>query len=337
MEAMDIILAASRDLSYSILNHPVYSVFGCFVLSVCLVRFYCRLTVGICDSEQDMQGKTVLITGASAGIGKTAAKDLARRNARVILACRNVEKAKRVADEIISSTGNSNVVVKHLDLSSFDSVRKCAEDVLRTEEKLHVLINNAGTYVQNREITEDGCEKVLQSNHLGHFLLTLLLLDSLKKSSPSRIINVSSGAYTMGKLNVDDMIGKNCNSGMELYSRSKLANVLFTRELATKLSNSGVTVNALHPGVVKTDIMQSVNGIFAILTIILMLITGKSCEEGAQTTIFLAIHPNVEKTTGKYFADCKEEKLKDNALDESLAKKLFEASEKIVGMSYHRT
>jgi len=332
MGAMDIFLAATRDLSYSVLNHPIYSAIGCFAVSLLLLNFYCRLTCGMCDSEQDMQGKTVLITGGSAGIGKATAKDLARRNARVILACRNIEKALKVAKEISASTSNENVIVIHLELTSFDSVRKCAQHVLETEESLHVLINNAGIYSSKRELTEDGCEKVMQANHLGHFLLTLLLLDLLKKSAPSRIINVSSKAYESGKIDLTDMTSKASKGFLDLYSRSKLANILFTKELASRLSNTGVTVNALHPGAVKTDIMQSGSFLLGRFIRILMLVVGKSMEEGAQTSIYLAVHPEVEKITGKYFADCKEDSLKEIATDKTLAKLFFEESEKLVGL-----
>lgn len=338
MEAMEIFLAAFRDVSYVIVNHPLYSAIGCILLSLGLLRFYCRLTIGRCNSDQDMTGKTVLITGGTAGIGKAAAEDLARRNARVILACRNLEKAKRVADEIISSTGNKNVAIKHLDLSSLKTVKKCAEVVLKTEEELHVLINNAGSFVSDTKTTEDGYEGILQSNHLGHFLLTLLLLDLLKKSAPSRIINVSSAGYRLGKLDVNDMEGKKCSSNMDRYGRSKQANILFTIDLASRLENSGVTVNSLHPGVVKTDIIPSgsitLEGCF---TRGLMWLVGKSCEEGAQTTIYLAVHPDVGKTTGKYFSDCREQSIIPKMYDRKLAKELFEVSEKMVGSFLERT
>lgn len=333
---MEIFLAAARDLSYIpylVVNHPFYSSVGCFLLIVGLLRFYCRLTVGICDSDEDMAGKTVLITGGSAGIGKATAEDMARRNARVILACRNLKKARHVADEIISKTGNKDVIVVHLDLSSFETVRKCAENVLKTEKKLHVLINNAGVYDEVKSLSEDGNEYILQSNHFGHFLLTILLLDLLKKSAPSRIINVASGAYKMAKLDVNDLAGKNCKFQIDRYGRSKLANILFTKELASRLLNTGVTVNALHPGMVKTEITSKTFGFFPLITKMLMKVVAKSCDEGAQTSIYLAVHPNLAKTTGKYFSDCREEKVVGQASDKQLAKQFFEMSEKIVGIS----
>ncbi|GFY53341.1 hypothetical protein TNIN_210601 [Trichonephila inaurata madagascariensis] len=156
MEAMDIFLATTKEISYLIMNHPFYSAIGGIICFVSLLTFYCRLTLGICDCDIDLIGKTVLITGASAGIGKATAYDLARRKARVILACRNIAKAEKVAKDIRSSTGNESVVVRHLDLCSFESVRKCAKEILETEEKLHILINNAG-------ITDLGKERKSQT------------------------------------------------------------------------------------------------------------------------------------------------------------------------------
>ncbi|GIY55187.1 hypothetical protein CEXT_373191 [Caerostris extrusa] len=345
MEAMDICIATIKEISYLVINHPIYSSIGVVVCVFSLLKFYCRLTLGVCDCDAELSGKTVLITGASDGIGKAAAMDLARRKARVLLACRNKGKAERVAQEIRSATGNDNVVVKILDLCSFESVRRCARDVLDTEQKLHVLINNAGiTGIgrNRREYTEDGCEKVMQSNHLGHFLLTALLLDLLKKSAPSRIINVSSDAYTFEKLDLNDMRNENVHSDIALYANSKLANILFTKELAHRLSGTGLTVNALHPGCVETNIMDGSEGVFATMTKILFATIAKklemdimvTVEEGAQTTIHVSVDPRLERTTGKYFSDCKEVKLKGSANDRTLAKRLFEISEKIVGESY---
>ncbi|GFT00687.1 hypothetical protein NPIL_303771 [Nephila pilipes] len=339
MEAMDIFLATTKEISYLIMNHPFYSAVGGFICFVSLLTFYCRLTLGICDCDQDLIGKTVLITGASAGIGKATACDLARRKARVILACRNVAKAEKVAKDIRSSTGNENVVVRHLDLCSFKSVRKCAKEILETEERLHILINNAGItdLGKEREITDDGCEKIMQSNHLGHFLLTLLLLDLLKKSSPSRIINVSSEAYNMANLDINDMKNDKKLSNFSVYAISKLCNILFTKELALRLSGTGVTVNSLHPGCVKTDIMKENKGFFVLLSKCMFSTLAKTSEEGAQTTIHLTVAPELEKTTGKYFSDCKEKIVKGKANDMTLAKSLFEISEKITGATFALT
>lgn len=337
MEAMDICLATTKEISYLIYNHPIYSAIGAFVCFMSLLKFYCRLTLGVYDGDQDLTGKTVLITGASAGIGKAAALDFARRNARVLLGCRNPGKAEKVAREIRSSTGNEKVVVKQLDLCSFQSVRECARSVLETEEKLHILVNNAGIAGRKRKLTEDGCEMVMQSNHFGHFLLTLLLLDLLKKSAPSRIVNVSSEAYHISDLDLEDLTNEKNSAEIKVYANSKMCNILFTKELASRLSGTGVTVNALHPGCVKTDIMNNSEGLFALMTLFIFATVGKTSEEGAQTTIRLAVDPELEKTTGKYFMDCKEKAVTGKANDMNLAKSLFEISEKIVGASFPQT
>ncbi|KAF8791663.1 retinol dehydrogenase 12-like [Argiope bruennichi] len=337
MEAMDICLATTKEISYLILNHPIYSAIGAFICFVSLLKFYCRLTLGVYDGDHDLAGKTVLITGASAGIGKAAAYDFARRRARVLLGCRNLGKAERVAREIRSATGNDNVVVKQLDLCSFKSVRECARNVIETEQKLHILVNNAGIAGHKRKLTEDGCEMTMQSNHFGHFLLTLLLLDLLKKSAPSRIINVSSEAYQMANLDLEDLTNEKNSADIKVYANSKLCNILFTKELAQRLLGTGVTVNALHPGCVKTDIMNNSEGLFALMTLFIFATVGKTMEEGAQTTVRLAVDPDLEKTTGKYFMDCKEKAVKGKANDMKLAKSLFELSEKIVGVSFPQT
>jgi len=331
MSSVDLLLSAINDFSNVIISNPWYSAIVITILSGCLLRFYCRLTMGVYKDDQDMAGKTVLITGASDGIGKATAHDLARRNARVLLACRSMEKAKKVAEEIRSSTGNANIIVKHLELCSFESVRKCAQEVLDTEDKLHVLINNAGMSGVPRELTEDGCERTMQTNHLGHFLLTSLLLDLLKKSSPSRIINVSSFAHHFGKLDLDDLTNKKQLSTMQIYGNTKLANVLFTRELAERLDGTGVTVNALHPGCVKTEIFRNATGLHAIFTQLIFSIVAKNSEEGAFTTIRLAVDPSLDKTTGKYFSDCKEARVSKKAKDKALYHRFFELSEQIVG------
>lgn len=332
---MEFIVATVHETSYLIIHYPLYSAIGSVFLFVGFLKFYCRLTMGICDVEQEMSGKTVLITGASAGIGKETARELARRNARVLLACRDVTKGTRVAEEIKASTGNPNVFVKSLELASFDSVRKCARDVIATEDKLHILINNAGIISNDtRKLTSDGCEITMQTNHFGHFLLTLLLLDLLKKSSPSRIINVSSSAHSYGQIDLEDLTNRKSRSPFQMYSNSKLANVLFTKELSARLSGTGITVNAVHPGCVKTDILKSTRSLITLFTSVLFLVVGKTPEEGAQTTIRAAVDPRLEKTTGKYFADCKEDKVSKDAEDKVLARRFFELSEQIVGVSF---
>ncbi|KAM4044811.1 retinol dehydrogenase 14 [Anomaloglossus baeobatrachus] len=282
-----------------------------------------------------MQGKTVLITGANCGIGRATAAELLRMQARVILACRDPEKAEEAARELREETGGSGeVVVKRLDLSSMAAVRRFCQEIVREEPKLDVLINNAGVFQCPYTKTEEGFELQFGVNHLGHFLLTHLLIGLLKSSAPSRIVVVSSKLYKYGEINFDDLNSEKDYSRSFAYSRSKLANILFTRELARRLEGTGVTVNALHPGIVRTNLGRHIN----IPTLVKPLFNVvswaffKSPAEGAQTSVFLASSPEVEGVSGKYFGDCKEEDLIPKAMDDLVGRKLWDISEVMVGL-----
>ncbi|XP_069616974.1 retinol dehydrogenase 14 [Ranitomeya imitator] len=282
-----------------------------------------------------MQGKTVIITGANCGIGRATAAELLRLQARVILACRDPEKAEEAARELREETGDrGEVLVKRLDLSSMASVRRFCQEVVREEPKLDVLINNAGVFQCPYTKTEDGFELQFGVNHLGHFLLTHLLIGLLKSSAPSRIVVVSSKLYKYGEINFDDLNSEKDYSRSFAYSRSKLANILFTRELARRLDGTGVTVNVLHPGIVRTNLGRHVN--IPVLVKPLFNVVSwaffKSPAEGAQTSIFLASSPAVEGVSGKYFGDCKEEDLIPKAMDDLVARKLWDISEVMVGL-----
>lgn len=220
------------------------------------LKIYVKASAGWCDSDADMSGKTVLITGANVGIGKETAKELAKRNARVVMACRSLERGLEAAKEIKSLTENQNVIVKMCDLSSLASIRRFAEDFILTESRLDVLICNAGFVAPpGRYLTEDFLEVQFCTNHLGHFLLTNLLVDLLKKSSPSRIVVVSSVLHNFGRIHFDNInYEKYTPDPFFTYCNSKLANILFVKELARRLNGTSVTVNALHPGLVKTEI-----------------------------------------------------------------------------------
>ncbi|CAN7995988.1 unnamed protein product [Ixodes pacificus] len=305
---------------------------------VCLGLLYKAVTVytkGVCRSTQQMDGKTVIITGGNAGIGKETAMELARRKARVILACRNLEKANEAAREILAETGQS-VVVKHLDLASFKSVRKFARDIVDTEARLDVLINNAGMIHDSNtvKLTEDGYEVCFQSNYLSHFLLTVLLLDLLKKSAPSRIINLSSVLHFFGSIQYFEDKARGTypwKYPLLVYSNTKLAINAFTRVLSKKLIDYGVTVNSLHPGTVKTNIANEAPGL---LTFLFMLCNfyGKTPKEGAQTTLHLALEPSLEKTTGVYFVDCSKARVAFSLLNRDLSERVFEATVKLVNL-----
>ncbi|XP_066944069.1 retinol dehydrogenase 11-like isoform X1 [Macrobrachium rosenbergii] len=293
---------------------------------------------GICPSKRLLYGKTAIVTGSSAGIGKETARDLARRGARVILACRNVAKAQRIADDIIGTTGNGQVYVKQLDTSDLSSVRRFAKDIIDNEKELHILVNNAGISApKDKQLTSDGLELTMATNHFGHFLLTNMLLNLLKKSAPSRVVNVSSIAHSFCKhLVADDLNYENTPypGHTVSYGQSKLANVLFTVELAERMKDTGVTTNCLHPGFVSTEIFykEGVNIITYSVGLLFKLI-GKDETLGAQTSIHLAVSEEVEKISGEYFADCKISPRSDLAKDRGLAKKLWEVSETLVNLS----
>ncbi|XP_045132941.1 retinol dehydrogenase 11-like isoform X3 [Portunus trituberculatus] len=289
-----------------------------------------------CISTRSLAGMTAIVTGASAGIGKETAKDLAKRGARVILACRNRMKAQAVADYIISVTGNKNVVVYLLDTSDLSSVRSFAKDVLKTEGSIHILVNNAGIGGKEiQEMTRDGFELTMATNYYGHFLLTNLLLKRLKESAPSRVVNVSSLAHLfVWQLNLKDLnFKKRSYSLLRAYSQSKLCNILFSLELAEKLHGSGVVVNSLHPGTINSEfvrdemVMSWWRKPFLLFARIMLRLFGKDSELGAQTTIHLAVSEEVEGVTGKYFDECKEATSSWLARDRGLAKALWEITE----------
>jgi len=271
-----------------------------------LFKIYLIATLGVCRSTKKLHGKTIIITGASGGIGKETALDLASRGARVILACRNIHKADSVKDEIIKESGNNDVVVKALDLASLSSVRKFAAEILESESRLDILINNAGCVTLTKELTEDGLEYQMQSNYFGHFLLTNLLLGLLKKSGSSRIINVSSMAH----LFISNMDIANLNSEIkydtsQVYYTSKLCQILFSRYLAPLIIKDGVTINSLHPGACQSDLLRNAPTWFRYPSELAFRLLFKSSKEGAQTSIHLAVADEVEATTGEYFSDCK--------------------------------
>ncbi|XP_053399651.1 retinol dehydrogenase 13-like [Mercenaria mercenaria] len=309
---------------------------ACTVTTACgLLALKKYMAGGVCRSKAHMNGKTVLITGANTGIGKETAKDLARRGARVLLACRDITKAERAAEDIRKTTGNKNVVVYILDLASLKSVRQCANEVIRKETRVDVLINNAGVMWTPEWKTDDGFEMQFGTNHLGHFLFTNLLLDLLKKSTPSRIVNVSSRAHERGKINFDDLNSEKNYSRSEAYNQSKLANVLFTRELSKRLQGTGVTVNSLHPGIIKTELGRYM-GITWWRKILLMpffLLIIKNPIQGAQTTIHCAVSQELDGVSGKYFSDCAIKEEAPQAQDDEAAARLWKVSEEMVGLT----
>ncbi|GAA6096729.1 dehydrogenase/reductase SDR family member 13a.3 [Tachysurus ichikawai] len=291
-----------------------------------------------CKSAEMLQGKTAVVTGANTGIGKATAMDLARRRARVILACRNKEKAEAAAYDIRRETGNTDVLFMHLDLASLKSVRDFAETFLKTEPRLDLLINNAGLIVGGK--TEDGFGMAFMVNHLGHFLLTLLLLDRLKASGQSRIVNVSAKLHCLGSVDFSTLsTHKDLVSGHSLwhtfmaYCHSKLCNVLFTRELANRLEGSSVTCYSLHPGVVATELGRNIHFWMRLPMLIISKFFFLTPDGGAQTTLHCALQEGLEPLSGRYFSSCALCNVSDMARDDGLAKKLWEVSERMCGLS----
>lgn len=289
---------------------------------------------GVCNCKAKLDGKTVIVTGANTGIGRETALDLACKGARVILACRNFKKAKLAAEEIKNATGNKNVIVKELDLASLKSVRSFAEDVQQSEERLDILVNNAGIMRCPYWKTEDGFEMQFGVNHLGHFLLTHLLLNMLERSKASRVINVSSLAHVRGKIRFDDLNSEQEYNPGPAYAQSKLANILFTRELSNRLEDTEILVTAVHPGIVKTELARHTSfgksRVASFTLAPLAWLFFKTPRQGAQTTIHCAVSDDVE--SGLYYSDCKPKEPADQAKDAEAAKRLWEISADLVGL-----
>ncbi len=251
--------------------------------------------------QQDMTGKVCLVTGATAGIGEAAALLLAKRGAMIVGVGRNPKKNKNSTEMIKTETGNPNVEYLLADLSSQKDIHHLAQQFKKKYNRLDVLINNAGATFGERMESVDGIEMTFALNHLGYFLLTNLLQDVLENSSPSRVINVSSSLHKLGKINFEDIPFKSGYTRSKAYQRSKLANIAFTYELARRFSNHKVTVNAMNPGLVATNVGQTAGGISAKMKGLVDRIAGLTPEEGAQTIIYLATSPDVMGVTGRYF------------------------------------
>jgi NAD(P)-dependent dehydrogenase (short-subunit alcohol dehydrogenase family) len=282
----------------------------------------------------EMDGKTVLITGATNGIGKVAALELAKKGANVVIVGRNPAKTTETVAEIKAGSGNPNVGMIVADLSSMAEVRKVADAFKANHSRLDVLINNAGAVFADRQKTVDGYEMTFAFNHLAYFLLTNLLLDMLKASAPAHIVNVSSAAHTNGVLNFDDLDSKN-NYGMggfRAYGLSKLANIMFTYELSRQLEGTGVIANVLHPGLVGTGFGMNNNRMmrFAMRLIAPFSLTP---EQGADTIIYLASSPQVSGVSGKYWNKRTAIQSAPASYDEAAQKKLWVVSEQMTGLA----
>jgi len=284
------------------------------------------------DLEQAMSGKVVLITGANSGIGKKTALGLAKMGASLVLVCRDKGKGEAAREEIVKATGNDSIELLLGDLLPQGEVRRVAAEFNDKHPRLDVLINNAGASFTEYAETEDHVERTMAINYFTPFLLTNLLLDTLKKSSPSRVINVASSEHYGGHLDPDNLSrDKHMGTvGSGAYSRSKLALVLFTYELARRLQGTGVTANCLHPGAVRTNIWSHAGAytpLFRLLSVFML-----SAEKGAETSIYLASSPEVERISGKYFEKRMPKRSSDTSYDEALAKKLWDISVRTTGL-----
>jgi len=274
-----------------------------------------------------MKGKIVLITGATSGLGKETARALARLGATIVLTTRDAQRGEQTKQELIASTQNTNIDVLYCDLALFVSIRACCTEFLQKYDALHVLINNAGVWDFRRRVSKDGIEETFAVNYLAPFLMTNLLLEVLKKSAPSRIINVTSGLHS-GTIQFDDLEFKKNFSGLKAYGHSKLAVILFTRLLAKKLEGTGVTVNCVNPGLNQTNLGRDAG--FAARMVFKIL--GKDPAKGAETALYLASSPDVATITSEYFEKKQVKKTNLETYDMDAASKLWDISKKYVGL-----
>jgi NAD(P)-dependent dehydrogenase (short-subunit alcohol dehydrogenase family) len=290
--------------------------------------------VGEANVEQvhrrPMTGKTVLVTGGSGGIGRATALGLAAMGAHLAITGRDRRRTEDAAREI-RTAGGEQVDVFVADLSAQSQVRRLADEVLRSLPRIDVLINNVGGYWNTRHVTADGLERTFALNHLAPFLLTNLLLDRLKQSAPARVVTVSSNAQAMGRIDFDDR--EQSYSGARAYNQSKLANVLFTYELARRLEATSVTANALHPGMVSTSFGAEDPGRVQRLFVPFMRPFMKVPAQGAATSIHLASAPDLEQVTGRYFANSKPKKSAKRSYDQATAVRLWHVSAALVGLT----
>ncbi len=284
-------------------------------------------------SVPDLRDQVIVITGGNSGIGKEAAVSLATAGATVVITARNQAKGADALDEIRRRSGREHVEVMALDLADFASIRSFAAELLDRHDRLDVLVNNAGGILSDRVETAQGFEMTFGVNHLGHFLLTDLFTDRLKASAPGRVVTVSSFGhrFAVTGLSFGDLQSERHYWSMDAYAKSKLANILFTRELARRLEGSGVTATCLHPGVVRTGFgsADDMTGVER-LTVAIGSPFYVNAARGARTTVYLASSPEVEGRTGGYYAKCREHRPSKAARDPEAARRLWEASEQLV-------
>ena len=274
------------------------------------------------ELTKEMDGRVALVTGSTDGIGKATALELALRGATVLLHGRNLQKGEAALEDIHRITGSNRIYLYIADFSSLVQVRNLASKVHEEHNRLNLFINNAGTFDRERKITEDGLETTFSVNYLAPFLLTHELLDLLKASAPSRVINVASITHWNGMMDWDNLQGEKSYEGFDAYALSKLALILFTYALAERLRGTGVTANCLHPGVIKTKLLRAGFGDYP----------GDTPEKGARTSVYLACSPEVERISGLYFEECKAVSSSPVSYDRKLQERLWRISKELTGL-----
>lgn len=282
----------------------------------------------------NLRGKVALVTGATNGIGKVTARELAKMGAATVIIGRKPERVQQTVDEIKQAAGHTQVEGIVADLSLMSQVRAAAEAFKSKYDHLDALVNNVGIGASKRVITEEGFERMFAVNHLSYFLLTNLLLDMLKASAPARIVNVSSDAHRTASIDFDDLQSEHRwgPGGYNAYGRTKLMNVLFTRELARRLSGAGITANAVHPGVVATGLWRGTGGIIGPIIGLIAPLYMLTPEQGAQTSLYVATAPEIAGMSGFYFSDCQPVVPSKAAQDDEAARRLWSISEEMAGL-----
>ena len=285
--------------------------------------------------KENLQDKVCLITGATNGIGEEAAKQIALMGAEIVFIARNPVKANELNKTLKSLTGKESTSII-ADLSSQLEVKRAADKFLSLNKPLHILLNNAGIMNTSRKETVDGLEEVFSVNHLAYYSLTLLLMDKLIANGPGRIVNVASGAHMFIKeMNFDDLQSEKEYKTMRVYGQSKLANILFTRELSEKLEGKGITVNCLHPGFVNTGIGSNNSPTLGRILMAMARPFSRKTDKGAETSIYLCVSPEVEGISGEYYIDCEVSKISGAARSKDNAEKLWNISSELTGIDLH--
>ncbi|XP_050672702.1 retinol dehydrogenase 11-like isoform X1 [Leptidea sinapis] len=312
----------------------VLYVISMVIITAIIVGFYQKATNAICKSKKNLTGRTAIVTGGTNGMGLRIATDFASRGARVIVACPFIDEGTQGRNVIVDKTGNSDVVFKMLDLASLASVRSFAKEILETEDRLDILINNAGVGVGVDRLTKDGLNFIMQVNYFGHFLLTLLLLPLLLKtgtpSEPARVVNTSSILHNIGIINFDQMNSLKYWYTIQLYGNSKLCLILFAHELAKKLKGKNVVINTVDPGAVGTGIFNCVGSFFGVLISYFFKNFYKTPWEGAQTAIHVALDNKAGKVSGEFFKNCELTRARSAAYNDRLSAKLWDESVRCV-------